>query len=103
MGTAAKRLVKARRKKRHTAAALDALRTGRVTLEQTLEKPPPALARVSIHVVIEKSQGMGPVGTKTCLEKAHVWPTDALGSLTREQLQLVKKHLPPRARYRDVS
>lgn len=56
-----------------------------------------------MHVVIESTRGLGVIGTKKCLEKAHVWPTDPLGALTPEQRGAIKKHLPPRAKYKNVS
>jgi len=58
---------------------------------------------VRVHVVIESTRGLGVIGTKKCLEKAHVWPTDPLGALTPEQRGAIKKHLPPRAKYKNVS
>lgn len=103
MGTAARRLANARRNRAHATAALNALRTGTVTLEQTLETPPPALARIPIHTVIRETRGMGPAGAKKCLLACKIWPEEHLGALTREQLRLIIRHLPPRARYERVS
>lgn len=103
MATAARRLRAARRKRRHAAAALDALKNGRVTLEHVLAHPPPSLAHVTVYVIICKTPRMGPTGAKKCLTTCNVWPETRLGSLSRQERELILKELPPRARYRDVS
>lgn len=99
MGTAANRLKRARHRRLLIAAYLNALKTGTLTLEHVLDDPPVCLGRVRIHVVIEATKGIGVIGTKKCLEKAHVWPTDTLDQLTPEQREKIKRYLPPRARY----
>lgn len=99
MSSRQRRLKTARKVRRQIRGSFDALRTGRVTIEDVLRTPPDALGRVSIYQVMLHAPGLGPTGIKKCLQKSKIWPEDKLGQVSQEDRETVIKNLPPRARY----
>jgi hypothetical protein len=99
MATAAKRLKKARKIRRHTASEFQRLRNGSLSLRDVLESPEELFLRhCDIWDVLRRAPHLGPAGAKKILISAEIWPHTRIENLSRWELDQILSYLPPRAR-----
>lgn len=96
MGTANKRLKKARHTRSLIAQTFDALRNDQVNVSDVLQRPPSCLARIRIYDVLRRIPHLSRDGAETVLRHSKVWPLKTMGNLTPEERQRILAHLPPR-------
>lgn len=98
MGTATRRLKRGRKIRSQQTAELKALSTGDIHIEDVIGNPSDALKRVSVHVLLKRSPGIGEKGAEKTCKVAGVWPTHRLGNLSKKERDDLIAALPPRVR-----
>lgn len=97
MGTAAKRLKKARKRRSQIARAFTRMNDSVIDVRDVLEDPSHVLKYVTIYDLLRRAPRMGPQGAKKILVKANVWPMDRVGDLSHSDRKRIIHELPPRA------
>jgi hypothetical protein len=98
VGTATKRLRKARRIRTHNAHALRLLENGHISIVSILEEPPDRFKRIPIYDLMRRAPGLGVEGSRRILTKTAIWPYDRLGQVPLEKRRQIVALLPDRAR-----
>lgn len=83
------------------AARLEYLRklgSGEYSLRETLVEVPHVIRRVSVWMLLTKTNKIGKITAETILEEAGVFPQLALGVLTEKERQALIKALPKAVR-----
>lgn len=96
--SATRRLHEARKTRRRISHTFSLMRTGALTLEHVLNKPPVHLKRVRIHTLMMHAPKMGEAGVRKCLREAKIEGIEFVGTLDEDQRKRIIEHLPPRAR-----
>lgn len=95
---AQKRLEAARRQRSAGASCLRALRMGHITVGKILESVPDDVGHCRVYDVLRATPKLNDDGAQHVLMEAKVWPLKRMRELTDEELRVIGRKLPARAR-----
>jgi hypothetical protein len=99
VGTASKRLAKARKIRTHNAHALRLLENGHLDITDILETPPTLFQRIPVYDLLRRVPKLGVDGSRKILTKTETWPYDRLGQISLEKRRLIIELLPDRVKH----